>query len=209
MVETPALRRHGIVRLDPCLWPSLLAVRNCPALTEWAREGRPTIVRRRQSGDAADEVSLGVPLPPALGKARLALTAPAAAIVACDHPPSLHAAAAAAPRAWQAKIAALTDAFPSIRCFGSLAWQHLTGLRYLTDRSDLDLLVECENAAAADAAAARLAAIERRGGPRLDGELIAPSGAAVQWREWLGDGGEVLAKSLDGAALLPRAAVFA
>jgi phosphoribosyl-dephospho-CoA transferase len=50
----------------------------------------------------------------------------------------------AAPAEWQPVIAALLDLGDTVgatpRVFGGLLWEHLTGLRYLTVQSDLDLL---------------------------------------------------------------------
>jgi phosphoribosyl-dephospho-CoA transferase len=101
------------------------------------------------------------------------------------------------------------EADTSCRCFGSLAWQYLTGLSYLTDTSDLDLLVECRSSADAMRATALLNDIAERAPMRIDAELVTPCGTAVQWREWLSGNPELLVKSHAGSALIAREALFA
>jgi phosphoribosyl-dephospho-CoA transferase len=90
------------------------------------------------------------------------------------------------------------------RVFGSLAWRILTGLDYLTDRSDLDLLLDVRRETDLDRLVADIAAIEADAPMRLDGELMRDDGAAVNWRELHAGAGEVLVKSIDGVGLLDR-----
>jgi phosphoribosyl-dephospho-CoA transferase len=95
------------------------------------------------------------------------------------------------------------------RCFGSLAWEAMTGLPYLTPGSDLDLLWTVENAVAADALTDRIARLAQSAPMRIDGELLFRSGRAVQWREWRSGTAQVLAKQTDGVAMVARDAVAA
>ena len=90
------------------------------------------------------------------------------------------------------------------RVFGSLLWQCLTGLAYLSDGSDLDLLWP---AGVTAAFLGDLAAIEAGAPMRLDGEVALPDGAGVNWREWCAapPGGSILAKGMDGVRLVRRA----
>jgi phosphoribosyl-dephospho-CoA transferase len=90
------------------------------------------------------------------------------------------------------------------RVFGSLAWQTLTGLDYLSDRSDLDLLLDVHRDTDLDGLAAGIAEIEAVAPMRLDGELMREDGAAVNWREFHAGAGEVLVKSIDGVGLLDK-----
>ena len=80
----------------------------------------------------------------------------------------------------------------------------LTGLDYLTDRSDLDLLLDVRRETDLDRFAADVAAIEADAPMRLDGELMRDDGAAVNWREFHAGAREVLVKSIDGVVLLDR-----
>jgi phosphoribosyl-dephospho-CoA transferase len=218
MAEVPArtapLERHQMVRVDPAAWAAMLAARpelgSAPLLVDWACRGWP-LVGRRPDGHVeamphADLVPLGLPLPPAQGRARLALRLPASALVDRRPPPPLSAARAAAPGTWSATIDALVQLDPEVRCYGSLAWQHLTGLPYLSETSDLDLLWSVRTRTEADARADALALIETKAPVRLDGELVAPDGVAVQWREWRSPATELLTKSMAGARLATREA---
>jgi phosphoribosyl-dephospho-CoA transferase len=44
---------------------------------------------------------------------------------------------------------------------------------------------------------------------RLDGEIVAPAGLAVQWHEWASGAGELLTKATEGNRLVARADLFA
>ena len=89
-----------------------------------------------------------------------------------------------------------------VRVFGSLAWQALTGLAYLTEQSDLDILLHPGPDTDPLRLAAAIAAIDAAAPMRIDGELVRSDGLAVNWRE-LNDGARhVLAKSAAGVALI-------
>jgi phosphoribosyl-dephospho-CoA transferase len=98
---------------------------------------------------------------------------------------------------------------PSV--FGSLLWQHLTGLDYLTATSDVDLLWPVP---AGFCLKPLLEGLASGGppGPRLDGEIILAGGIGINWLELLQSLGEaegqVIAKSLDGARFLPTRAII-
>ena len=164
--------------------------------------------RRAACGDAAGLVPLGLPLPPSLGKQRLAFAVSPDAIVSDTLPPLLADAQRSAPRSWQPTIAAILALAPETRCFGSLAWDYLTGLPYLSATSDLDLIWAVADAAEA-ARLTSLSDIDAAAPMRLDGELVTATGLAIQWREWASDAPELLAKASDGNRLIARAAVFA
>lgn len=200
--------RQSLVTIDPAIWPQIIAGQDQEILQDWAARGWPAIVRRPNCVDSGDAVPVGVPLPPSHGKARIALSVPRSAILSSSPPPLLSDAAAAAPIEWQPTIASLLVALPALRCFGSLVWQHLTGLAYISDTSDLDLFAECRNPAEADTVATALQAIAPTARPGLDGELASPDGAAVQWREWASGAAMVVVKSND-AHLVYRQNVFA
>lgn len=136
-----------------------------------------------------------MPLPPSHGKVRVALAVPRSAILSIAPLPLLSDAAASAPITWQPTLTALLSALPSLRCYGSLAWQHVTGLRYISDTSDLDLFAECNDAAHADIVAGTLLGVAATAYPSLDGEIAAPDGTAVQWREWGSGAALVMVKS--------------
>ena len=80
--------RHRLVWIDPQRWPAILAAHglaNAPALlADWARDDRPLIARRPVVGELPCLVPLGLPLPPSVGKQRLAFAVPPDAIRADD-----------------------------------------------------------------------------------------------------------------------------
>ena len=150
---------------------------------------------------------LGLPLPPFAGKQRLSFLMQPEDIVAIAPPPALSIARRSAPPAWRPTLDALDEARLAAlawkpRVFGSLAWRALTGLDYLTDRSDLDLLLHVRRDTDLFALTADVAAIEAAAPMRLDGELIRDDGAAVNWRELHAGAPEILVKSAGGVALL-------
>jgi len=173
-----------------------------PIVAGWIHAGRPLIVRRPACSDVVGMIPLGLPLPPSHGKRRIAVSLAAADIVASAPPPLLADAAAAAPAHWRETIDQLLQLLPETRTFGSLAWQHLTGLPYLTERSDLDLLWPLSSATLPS----DIAGIAKQAPMRLDGEITGPAGG-VQWRELTGaDEDEVIVKSTTGVTNTTRAA---
>ncbi|TXM70474.1 malonate decarboxylase holo-[acyl-carrier-protein] synthase [Methylobacterium sp. WL12] len=203
-----AIRRHDLFVVAPEAWHRLLAGRpdldGVPHVATWARDGRPVIVRRRFPGEG-DHLPAGLPLPPADGKRRIGLAVPWTD--ATPSPPvTLAAARPAAPPAWHPTVdavlalAAEYGVVPQV--FGGLLWQRLTGLAYLSTTSDLDLLWPVP---VTRRLLDGLATIDANAPMRLDGEVVLPDGAGVNWRE-LRDtppGGSVLAKGLDRVALVP------
>lgn len=208
-------RRHDLVRVDPVAWAAWLKTRPDLAglrhLERWAEAGRPLIVRRRVPGETDPGIPLGLPMPPADGKRRIGLTLPARVLIpmaapdlagTCDH----------APATWRPAIASLLalgrDYGLQPRPFGSLLWQAVTGLTYLSETSDLDLLWPCQEPVPTSLLAG-LAAIAATAPMRIDGEILLPDGTGLHWRE-LRDApadGSVLAKGRDGVTLRPVASL--
>jgi phosphoribosyl-dephospho-CoA transferase len=204
--------RHRMIWVDPGMWRDVIASEPAlsgePLVAGWASAGWPVISRRAACSEEAAMAALGLPLPPAWGKGRVSLRVPPGAIVADAPAPLLKSAAQAAPVSWQATIAALLDIDENVRCFGSLAWQYLTGLEYISATSDLDLLWRVADAARATALSRQIEVVAEHAPVCIDGELIAPSADAVQWREWCNADGILLVKNAEGVRLLPRDEVF-
>ena len=129
------LRRHDLVFVSAAAWRALLDERGDLArealLPGWVDRGWPLIARRVLPGEGAG-LPLGLPLPPSHGKQRLALTLPHDAFVSSVPPPLLRDAMRAAPTAWHPTLDRLLALDADVRVYGSLAWQTLTGLDYLT-----------------------------------------------------------------------------
>src|SRR5262245_50233925 len=182
--------RHTMIQPSAAAWSALMAERSDlaaePLVAGWAEAGYPLVVRRPSARDVSTEIPLGLPLPPSHGKRRIALALQPAGVVRSCPPPLLADAADAAPAGWHDCIRRLLDLDPSTRTFGSLAWQYCTGLPYLAEGSDLDLLWQAR--AGLEDLLARIDAILRAAPMRIDGEVIGAAGG-VQWRELLqGDG---------------------
>ncbi|AJX31612.1 malonate decarboxylase holo-[acyl-carrier-protein] synthase [Burkholderia oklahomensis] len=230
------LVRHTLVRVRADAWRGLLAARDgvdaLPFVRDWAARGWPLIVRRRSPCDAG--VPLGLPLPPSAGKRRIAFAAAREHIDAVCALPALADVEHEAPLAWRPTLAGLRALAGAhrvdCRVFGSLAWQTLTGLRYLRDGSDLDIVLMPSrssaslpgplpvSSASASASASfsssvplqreaiasflsALAELDAHAPMRIDGELLRADGAGVNWRELHAGEHEVAMKTATGVEL--------
>jgi phosphoribosyl-dephospho-CoA transferase len=202
------LRRHDLVYVSSSAWRSLLKTRDDlagePLVARWVDRGWPLIARRAVPGEAAG-LPLGLPLPPFAGKRRISLLMQLDDIVSTAPPPELIACIKVAPMRWRrtlSKVASLASRHSvQPRIFGSLAWRMLTGLDYLTDGSDLDLLLPVSRGIDLVRLTSELAAIEAVAPMRLDGELVRDDGAGVNWRELHAGVAEVLLKTSSGVTL--------
>ncbi|MBJ7312637.1 malonate decarboxylase holo-[acyl-carrier-protein] synthase [Rugamonas sp. CCM 8940] len=208
--------RHSLVWLSARGWQATIAAaapEHAGALQQWQRAGHPSIVRRRDADAGADQICLGVALPPEAGgrKPRIALRVDAAEVARHWAPLPLAALLdmPALPAVWQAALAALLDdahdAGIELRVYGSVALQVLTGLAYLRAGSDIDILFQPASTAQLHDGVALLA--RHAAYLPLDGEIVFPSAQAVAWKEWYAaDAGQarVLAKLADGVRLATR-----
>jgi phosphoribosyl-dephospho-CoA transferase len=176
----------------------------------WLAADRPLVVARQPDTIAPNTISVGLALPPAQGKRRIALSVAAHEIVRYTPPLLLADAIAHAPVEWQLALAELDAAATNIdielRVFGSLAWQALSGLHYLTSQSDIDLLWHPLSHTQLQRGIALLARWEQASGLRADGEVLFGASSAVSWREWStlksGDDQRILVKCTSSADLV-------
>ncbi len=215
------MRRHDLLQVSPLAWQAMLEehhwLTSVPLVAGWAAQGWPVIVRRPTADDTAGVISAALSLPPGCGKHRVGFSLRSGHGVAARPPVLLHDAASVAPPAWQMVIAALVALGAQIgvapRVFGAVLWEHLTGLSYLTERSDLDLLWAVPDHAAASMLLAGLRRLDAQSPVRLDGELELPGGGGVNWREMALSAergcGEVLVKTMHGVMACPIAGLFA
>jgi phosphoribosyl-dephospho-CoA transferase len=207
--------RHDLVWLTARGWKEAAATArpgDLHSLALWERQGWPAVVRRRDAGQPAGIVSLGIALPPSgpdAPKQRIGLRVGAAQVRRREAALGLDDALAAAPAAWRAELQALTGAGVKLRAYGSLALQALTGLPYLTPASDIDVLLAPRSRAELAAGVDLLS--RHTGALPLDGEVLFPNGAAVAWKEWrdAGPRARVLVKTIDAVRLLDRASLLA
>ena len=214
------LPRHTLVWPTPAGWTHI--VREDPddeaagAFEQWFTRDWPLVVRRPEMEEYDDaEIALGLPLPPSHGKRRLKTRLPLSEIARHASPLALDQVARALPGEWQrAALALANDAIAlrmRLQAFGSAAWQAITGLPYLHEGSDLDLLFHPRDADEIATMLGLLGHWERTHGRRADGEIVFPDGAAVSWREWRNAAGAtfLLVKHLDYATLVRRGDLFA
>ena len=209
-------RRHDLLRVRPATWPKTLRMSAhlaaVPHVARWAERGWPLVVRRRAEKDAVGMIPAAFPLPPECGKLRIAVQVAPPAVLERLLPVLLRAAREKAPLAWQESIDALLTVANHVGVeplvYGSLLWQHLTNLPYLSTTSDLDLLWPVDNQNRAFELAQRLAALEAVSPMRLDGEILLPNGGGVQWREFFDRPSEVLVKDLFGVQLRSTFSLF-
>ena len=213
------LDRHTLVWLKPRERERMYALARDEiprdALRRWFANDWPLVVRRPDRPTAAECVAVGLPLPPSEGKQRLGFEVDNKAISRFLPPLRLRDAARLLPSAWRMPLEELArqaanDA-TTLHVFGSVAWQALTGLDYLTAKSDVDLWWSPASVVQLERMIALITGWQARHGLRADGEAVFPSGAAVAWREWDDARAEtrILAKRIGSVELVSRAALTA
>jgi phosphoribosyl-dephospho-CoA transferase len=211
-------KRHARVWLN---WPEAAALIHlqdgvqAEAIHQHAARGLPFVARSRQPGDQPGMVQLGLRLPRTSTPRSLAFCVPKSAVREASDALSLAEALllqTPLPSGWYDTLMHLqTDAAQlglTLRIYGSLAWQCATGIHYLADNSDIDLLLAPESLEQAHAGLRLLEAVEKEGRVRLDGEMIFPDGRAVAWKELLANTRLVMVKNAEGIALATLESVW-
>ena len=165
--------------------------------------------------ESPQRLAVGMPLCPAQGKRRVAVAVPLRAIAKVAPPPRLADVVDASPAPWREPLSQLVRRARAIRTeftvFGSLAWQFLTGLRYVTIGSDLDLCWRAASREQLDGPAA----CSRRGSASPASPSTARSASATTSRSRGANGlgrhahSRVLVKRLHGPALMVAADLLA
>jgi phosphoribosyl-dephospho-CoA transferase len=208
-----AYLRHDLVWLEPDIDAGLFASKEHEEQARnWVKNQFPLVVARQSSPLAkeSNQILLGFTLPSAPMRTRVLLKADRAAIIQHRRPILLCEAIQFAPEHWLANMVKLNELFEisgvTARIYGSLSSEIFTGIKYLDEASDLDLLLECgEDTKLAEL----LAQLENFSVmPRIDGEILSPSGWATSWRELAtalrsAKSGQVLAKSACEICLMP------
>lgn len=184
------------------------------ALKLWQSQDWPLVMRRLDADAAPDEVCLGLPLPPdeATGaKIRISLRVHREEIAKTRPATTLrNSLPSAGP--FRERLAALCEEAGalSLRVYGSLAMQTLTGMPYLSPRSDVDVLFHPASRQQLDQGIALL--VRHAASLPLDGEVVFPGGQAVSWKEWqmaMTHPAKVMVKALQSVRLTDTASLLA
>lgn len=210
MKKVDDLSRHDLVWLDPQCWQaglrSELREEAFPPIAEWIGRGLPAVVRMQRQDSPSSVLSLGIPLSSDKGRMRIALDVSREAVIRVEAPLLLTRVIPSAPVHWQKHLYQLAHRFYAIRIaprvYGSLAWQHLAGRPYLTERSDVDLLFHVRDPRQIEGAVDMLSEWETTSGVRADGEMVLGNGDAIAWRELLQTSRKILVKSISSVSLL-------
>lgn len=182
-----AFRRHAFVRLAVESWQDAVCESGDTAtLREWLADGRPLIVRRPCLTGDGRYACLGLALP---GKRRLAYRVPVARVLSIEPPPLAQGIDFSVPGF-------------ELRLFGSHAWQRLTGLSYVTETSDIDLLLDLSTLEEWRTWLSRAVALPST--PQVDLEIVIRGDASFSWREYLGPAHDILIKSNRSVELVPK-----
>ena len=214
----PGLERHMLVWLDDAGWKAAQATedpQHKAAFRLWQIQSWPVVVRRADADAAADEICLGLPLPPdedSGQKVRISLRAHAAHIEKTAPAMELVAVRRASPSTWRAQLAALERdaADMHLRAYGSLAMEAITELPYVSETSDVDILFHPDSRRQLEDGVATLS--RHASLLPLDGEIVFPGGAAVSWKEWrmaIANPAKVIVKELHTVRLADTASLLA
>lgn len=206
MAEWPlSQRRHTLVRISPPGWREIFArtprLAAMPFVLDWAAAGHPLIVRRPNADDERippfdtidGYVPVGLATPPAHGKKRLCLRVLESSIVERTALPPIERllesnASASLPVAWVSTLHELARGSATLgvvtRVYGSLLWQYVSGVQYVSAGSDADLLwsIGSQQQEQLRELIDLIARLDRRAAPRIDGEILIAD-KAVSWRE--------------------------
>ncbi len=170
---------------------------------DWWAQGRSFVVARGDVSDTDEDLRLGLALP---DKRRVCLHVGREAALSSRPPPTLGEVLRSAPVSWRSLLRRIhflgeTLGVP-VGVFGSLAWEYLSGVKYVRPDSDVDVLFAPTRWADVERLLSELDAVSRAPGEvRLDGEVLLPDGGAVAWRELASRPHRLLVKGPRGAGL--------
>lgn len=181
--------RHQQAWLTPS-WATHLASPLSPearaALGDWFARGHPAVVCRPERGAVAG-VPLCVTLPVDRWNAAIRFSVGRAAIARLADPPPLREVVPSAPPGMRAPLAILDREAAAVgvplSVVGALAWQHHTGLHYVTPRSAVELHFRPRTRRQLEGILAVLRLREEWDGPPLAGEAVLGWNDAVAWRD--------------------------
>lgn len=156
-------------------------------LHRWVLGGYPLIVARQEDVEPGC-LRVGLAEPASWGKRRLSFLVRRGDIQKHQQGPRLDSLLTQLPQNWQAGALALNsflrDQGIDAHVYGSSAVQALTGLPCVAESSDLDVLFKPASWSTLEKLCHFLNALQSQYPEfKVDGEVLNPSGHAVQWRE--------------------------
>lgn len=214
--------RHDLVWLSDQGWQRAQDAAHAACrdlIGAWRQADWPAIVRRTDADLLPGQLSIGVSMPPRPDdghKTRIGLRVARTDVKKMLPPLPIAQVAEAAPGSWRPLLNALDDEAGAhglaIRVYGSVALQALTRQAYLTETSDIDVLLRPMTVAQLERGLALLNFYASR--LPLDGEIVFPTGQAVAWKELssalhASSGTRVLVKEMNGVSLATTSALLA
>lgn len=213
-----SLKRHTRVWLDqaqPISAVHLLSDEARPMVEAHTKNGYAFVARRTLPTDSPGYVPLGLRLPRESIVRSVSFPVAPSAIATLADPimlADLLTGTTLLPQAWRNVLLALQQEASkigtTIYVYGSVAWQAITGTRYIAVDSDIDLLIRPQSAEHAHRCLTMLQAAENNSAVRLDGELEFPGGRAVAWKELLTKSHRLLVKTNSSVGLITREALW-
>jgi phosphoribosyl-dephospho-CoA transferase len=195
------LRRHSFAWITDSGSPTKLAegetsLNDVICLRNWLGRGRPVIIRRPCRSEDGKSVYVGLSLPPDPGKRRLAFRLPFSSLANVVEPPLWTECTEASSESSELAgpiLSVIEAAKLSLQTFGSYAWQHYTGLSYVTPNSDIDLVVPI-NRREDWQRFRQLMSETQTTDQRVDLEINLNGDASFNWREFAAPGPQLLFK---------------
>lgn len=180
-------------------------------LENWVISGRPLVGRSVNPCDQGGEklLPLGLMLHlPEAPKKRLNLQVDSTAILKIDEPLSIQVVMDIFPSGMAVKVknmfSRLADYPIQIKVFGSAFWSYEGGQNYMTENSDIDLLISPAQNCDLFKLAKALCSLSEEIDLRLDGEFEFLNGYSVSWREFASKATELLIKTDLGPKMMSR-----
>jgi phosphoribosyl-dephospho-CoA transferase len=168
-------------------------------LRNWLGRGRPVIIRRPCISEVGKSIYVGLSLPsepvnPV--KRRLAFCLPFSSLINVVEPPLWTDCTEDFPESSDLAspiLSVIEAAKLPLQTFGSYAWQHHTGLSYVTSHSDIDLIVPI-NRRQDWRRFRQLMSETQKTDHRVDLEVMLNGDASFHWREFEAAGQQLLFK---------------
>jgi len=188
-----------------------ISLREREYVDEWINSGKPLVGRAINPCDQSDEdlVPLGLMLHLSnMQKKRLNIQVELAAVLKVEEPLDLLKVLEVLPTSMAVKVRnmlTLLSEYPiQVKVFGSAFWSYEGQKNYMTEYSDIDLLILPSHNCDLFKLAETLCELSDSIGIRLDGEFEFQKGYSVSWREFAGNAGELLMKTDIGPKMMAR-----